>query len=125
MPVSGNVKARRRAISSMRAVGRISEATAILSFSLARSAGRDDLQPQPGVRQAADIALDATAAIAKQLADIRSALIGQIAVSDAAAAARTLAAVDRSRPAGADASGEVLGDVSAPVDPDASGAAAV
>lgn len=123
MPVTGNVRARRRAIASMSAIGRISEATAIMSFSLARWAGRDDHQPQPGVRQAADTALEAVAAMRKQLADIQSALIQQIAVTDAAAAARTLALVDRSRPAGADASSEVLDDASAVASSDASGPA--
>jgi hypothetical protein len=51
-------------------------------------ADRDDTKPQPGVRQAANIAVDSIDALLRELYQMRTELIGQIRVSDDASAER-------------------------------------
>ncbi len=50
--------------------------------------GRDDTRPQPGVRQAANVAVDSIDALLRALYRMRTELIGQIRVSDDASAER-------------------------------------
>jgi hypothetical protein len=49
---------------------------------------RDDTKPQPGVRQAANVAVDSIDALLRELYRMRTELIGQIRVSDDISAAR-------------------------------------
>jgi hypothetical protein len=49
---------------------------------------RDDTKAQPGVRRAANVAMDAIDALLRELHQMRAELIGQIRVSDDANAAR-------------------------------------
>jgi hypothetical protein len=59
-----------------------------LAAALARWETRDDARPQPGVRRAANDAIDAIDAMLAGLHGIRSRLTGEIRASDDATAAR-------------------------------------
>ena len=49
---------------------------------------RDDTKPQPGVRQAANVAVDSIDALLRELYRMRTELVGQIRISDDISAAR-------------------------------------
>ncbi|GAA0646799.1 hypothetical protein GCM10010174_82470 [Kutzneria viridogrisea] len=50
--------------------------------------GRDDTKAQPGVRQAANIAVDSIDALLHELHELRGSLLAEIRASDDASAAR-------------------------------------
>lgn len=59
--------------------------------------GRDDIKPQPGTRQAANVAVDSIDALLSELHRMRSALLSEIRVSDTASDARADALLARLR----------------------------
>lgn len=70
------------------AAGRLADLTWVLDGALAEWAGRDDSRPQPEVRQAANVAVDAIDAMLRELYTARGQLVAEVRQSDAAAAAR-------------------------------------
>jgi hypothetical protein len=91
VPPTHSTRIRRRTTAAMQSTARLAEQLAILARSLGRWSGRDDGSAQPELRAAAGTALEAIAAMTRHLAELRSALVPQIAASDAPAAARTTA----------------------------------
>ena len=68
-----------------------------LDHALAAWETRDDTQAQPGVRRAANTAMDAIDALLADLHRMRSRLIGEIRASDDATAARVDAMLDQAK----------------------------
>ena len=78
-----------------RSLDLIGRALGILAVALAQWSARDDTRPQPEVRQAANTAMDAVDSMLGELHQLRSRLVGEIRVSDDAAAARVDAMLAR------------------------------
>jgi len=74
---------------------RLEDHNGVLGVALAQWAARDDTRPQPEVRQAANTAMDAVDSMLGELHQLRSRLVGEIRVSDDAAAARVDAMLAR------------------------------
>jgi len=75
--------------------GHLEERVGVLGVALAQWAYRDDSKPQPGIRQAANTAMDEIDAMLADLHRARSALIDEIHASDDASAARVDAMLAR------------------------------
>ena len=60
----------------------------VLAVALAQWAARDDSEPDPEARQAANTAMDAVDAMLRELHELRARLVAEIRASDDAAAAR-------------------------------------
>lgn len=70
----------------------------VLSVALGQWEDRDDTKPQPEVRRAANTAMDAIDGMLRDLHQMRSRLVGEIRVSDDAAAVRADAMLANARP---------------------------
>ena len=75
---------------------RLEDPMGVLGVALAQWEARDDTRPQPGVRRAANTAMDAIDTMLRELHAMRSRLVGEIRASDDAAAARADQLLSRS-----------------------------
>ena len=78
-------------------MSRLADLAGVLSGALAQWATRDDSKAQPGVRQAANTAMDAIDAMLAELHKTRQQLVTEVRHSDDAAAARADAMLDGRR----------------------------
>lgn len=76
---------------------KLEDPTGVLSVALVQWEERDDSVPQPGVRQAANTAMDAIDTMLRELHAMRERLVGEIRTSDDATAARVDAMLARCR----------------------------
>jgi hypothetical protein len=77
--------------------GRLEDRAGVLGLALATWATRDDSKAQPGVRQAANDAMDAIDAMLAELHRARTALMDDMRDSDDATTARAMALLARLR----------------------------
>ena len=69
----------------------------VLAIALGQWEDRDDTKAQPGVRKAANTAMDAIDSLLRELHLMRARLVGEIRVSDDATMVRADALLERSR----------------------------
>lgn len=77
---------------------RLEDPMGVLAIALGQWEDRDDTKPQPEVRRAANTAMDAIDGMLRDLHQMRSRLVGEIRVSDDAAAVRADAMLANARP---------------------------